>query len=499
MTRRPRGGSIRGVVKDADGQPVAGAQVVSNHDTTGKQREATTNSQGEFALNDVAAGYAGYQIYVQAKGFAPDHFVVEPAKVNSPEAIGVTLMRGHTLRGRVVDENGRPKQGVHVSPGSAAYPRASFGRSVETDEDGGFALDSLPADARFDVFAPNYARLMGMELKLDGGEPVTIALDAPGVVRGRVVDAATGRPVRQFRVTLGFCAVTQPNDPKGTYDSKWNVRGMTVNSAEGKFLFTPLTNGMPVALTVVAQNYEKAIVGRTVAAKAGAAEELVVSLEPADLTQRYALRVQLLDHLGRPAAGTQLRLIVSTKKATGERDNRFNWVLIHSGQLGQKPYCEQFLSGVTDGDGEVDFKHILPGKHLQLVYWGEGVPQGRSFDFAVTTTGGSEVAVIKLPQPARVRVKIQRDRFANAASVRLSAAGGAFHEYELKLAEDQNTFEFVDLPPGEYWVSVGSTPMEFTENGQQFFRISGLASQKIQLQPGETKEVAFTEPDAKKE
>ncbi|HQU46141.1 MAG TPA: hypothetical protein PK867_25230, partial [Pirellulales bacterium] len=155
---------------------------------------------------------------------------------------------------------------------------------------------------------------------------------------------------------------------------------------------------------------------------------------------------------------------------------------------------DQYLSGVSDADGQFEFKSILPEKHLQLAYWGDGVPRGRSFDFGQTRAGESDFVVIKLPRPARIRGTIQRERFADAASIRVSSAGAAFEEYERKLADDQTSFEFDNLPPGEYWVSVASKPIEFTENGVQFFRISPLASQKVQLEPGEAKELSFTAP-----
>lgn len=498
LSPRPRGKSIRGMVTDEQGNGVPGARVVNDSGAPDMRREAVADSQGEFTLDDLNEGYTGYQIYVEAKTFVPRKLVVKPGTVDSPAAVDVTLKRGHRIRGRVVDESGQPKRGAHVVPRSNAYFRANMGESIQTDDEGRFAFDSLPEDARFDVSAPGYPYLQ-TALQLDGEEPVTLMLQAPGVLRGRVVDANTGEPVRQFRVQLGFSPITKPNDRTGGFNSSWSDPGMTFNSVDGKFLIKPLTNGMPLALTVLAENYERTVIERAVAAKQGEAEELPISLEPIDLSQRYTLDVRLLDGAGHPATGAQLRLIVSNSRPTGADDNRFNWVLIDSGQLGQKPYCDQFLSGVSDDEGRFEFKSILPGKHLQLAYWGKGVPRGRSLAFDETRPGESDTVEIKLPAPARIRGTIKRERFTNAGSIQLSLAGAAFQEYKSNLAEEQSSFDFDDLPPGEYWVSVGSKPVEFTENGAQFFRISPLASQKVQLQAGETKEVSFTEPDPKKE
>jgi hypothetical protein len=137
----------------------------------------------------------------------------------------------------------------------------------------------------------------------------------------------------------------------------------------------------------------------------------------------------------------------------------------------------------------------LPGKHLQLVYWGQGVPRSRSLDFKQTQPGASGLAVITTPRPACLRGTIDRDRLPNVDSVRLSPTNGTNPSYDRKLESDQQTFRFDDLPAGEYWVSVCTKPVEFTKDGQTFSRIPSLASQKVRLQPGETKDVSFTEPD----
>jgi hypothetical protein len=493
LARRPHGKAVRGVVRDLRGKPVAAAHI-TNYGKTSDRREATTGSQGEFALHDLLDGYSGYQIYVVAKGFAPQRVAVEPANGDMPAEVNVSLSPGHTLRGRLLDENGKPVNGAVVSPQSSAYSIFHYGESARTGEDGQFDLDSLPEDARFYVSAPTYPNLQRLALQLDTEEPVTLTLDTPGVLRGRVLDDSTGEPVRQFRVKLGFSPKINPNDKDGTYDGRWYDPGITVNSVDGKFIIQPITDGMPVSLTVLAENYERAVVTRAVAAKADEAKETTISLQPVDLSQRYTLRIKLLNHAGHPTSAAQLRLIVSTKKPTGPNDNQYNWVLIDNGQLAEKPYCDQFLSGITDAEGGFEFKSILPGKHLQLAYWGDGVPRGRSLDFVMTRAGEEDTVAVNLPRPARLRGTIKRGAFPKAGSIRLSVIGAAFQEYERKLTDDTMSFEFDDLPPGEYQVSVGSQPVEFTENGVQFFRISSLASQKVELKAGETKEVSFTEP-----
>ncbi len=495
LPQSPRESSIAGVVEDSQGNPVQGAQVASYGNRSQDRRETITDADGKFTLGDLFKGYTGYNLHIAAKGFAPQRISVEPGTPESPGHVSVNLEAGHTIRGQIVDANTGPLSGVLVTPRSTVYGIGGMGKSVRTRENGRFAFDSLPADVRFGVSHPEYPSLQYAPPQLDGDDLITVTLEAPGVLQGRVIDAETMKPVHQFRVRLGFSRSRKPSDPRGSFDSSWSNPGITFNSNEGDFLIKPLKDGLPLELTVLAEGYERSIVARAVAARADRSEALTVSLKRVDLTQRFTLTAQILDHAGQPAAGAHLRLIVSTDPPTGGNDNKFNWVLIKNGQLGQKSYCEQFLSGITGPEGRFEFKNVLPGKYLQLAYWGDGVPQGRSLDFDETQPGASDSVTIKLPQPAQIRGTIERSRFAKAGSIQLSLDRGPWHIYEIKLGEDQATFAFDDLPPGDYSVVVFAKPVAFSENGQQMFRLSPLAQLKIQLQAGETKKVSFTEPN----
>ncbi|MEX0641787.1 MAG: carboxypeptidase regulatory-like domain-containing protein [Pirellulales bacterium] len=494
LTPQPKGGSVVGTITDSSGQPIAEAKVANYGRRSDPHSVTTTDAQGAFRLDDLAEGLGNYELAVTAKGFAPQIVTVQPGTAEHPGSVNVKLKGGHAVRGRVVNEKGEPMKQAVVYPRSVDY-RMQMGEVLRTDDDGRFEFDSLPEDAVFDVNMRSYAALRSIPLKLDGGDPVTVTLEAPASIRGVVTDAKSGETVRQFRVRIDFCRNRLPGDPNASFDYEWTKPGLTFNSKDGRFVVGPLVNRLPVQLTVEAEGYNREVIPRVVAAKADSTDDLRISLKRAEKSESFTLKGSVLDHTGKPARGAQLRLIVSSDQPTGLKDNNFNWVLIKSGQLADKPYCEQFLSCVTDAEGHFEFSSILAGKYLQLAYWGEGVPQGRSLAFDVTQPGKTDTVTVNLPQPATIHGTIDRTKLAEAGSMQLTTDREAWHNYEMKLNADQTAFEFHDLPPGTYTLAVMGKPVRFTEKGNVFSRISPLAHLTLKIQPGENKEVTFTGPD----
>ncbi|HWN08632.1 MAG TPA: carboxypeptidase regulatory-like domain-containing protein [Pyrinomonadaceae bacterium] len=60
--------SLSGVVKDANGAVLTGAQITATQNTTGVRREATSNGDGFFVITNLASG--SYELKVRANGFA---------------------------------------------------------------------------------------------------------------------------------------------------------------------------------------------------------------------------------------------------------------------------------------------------------------------------------------------------------------------------------------------------------------------------------------------
>ncbi len=491
MVQKPKGGSIAGIVTDQTGKPVAGAKVFD----PGKSIEtpkATTDAAGRFVLHDMQQSLDRYEIVTRAKGFSPARLSVKPGPESKPQQVAVTLQPGHKIRARVQTLKGEPLPGVYVEANGGI--QEELGDSTRTDSDGIFEFDTLPKESSFRFYTAGYSTISDRSLELDGTEIVTVVMRPAAVIRGRVVDAESGQPIQHFNVRLGFTPERKPDDAVGSFSSELGNPGLTVESKDGLFTIGELSNRLACSLTVQAEGYERTVIRRVVAWTTREPDAVKVALTRLDPAKVSSLSGQVLDHRGEPVTGAQLRLIVLTPQPTSAVDRDYNWYQIKSGELAARPECEQFLSLVSDAEGRFEFKKIVPGKLLQLAYWGDKVPQGRSQAFDKTQASVNQTITIKLPEPAKVTGTFDLTKFPDAGSITLELRPSAFHQYEVKLKEGQTAFEFRDLPPGEYALTVRSKPVRSSEN-ERLFSLFPLAARKLDLTAGETRKIHFDKPD----
>jgi hypothetical protein len=130
-----RGATIVGLVKDGNGDPVAGAEVELAQSANfqagrggmmaslnilggpGQRPREKTGADGRFQFKGVAAG--GYAVVARKPGFATErHDTVRVPEEGSPEADTVTLAPGAIIAGRVVRMSGGGAEGFMVSASS---------------------------------------------------------------------------------------------------------------------------------------------------------------------------------------------------------------------------------------------------------------------------------------------------------------------------------------------------------------------------------------------
>ena len=141
---------ISGRVIDASNNPIANAVVVISDDTSEDLRLSpqivTTDANGKFEGWQVSGPKATFE--VAAKGYTQIAREVENA---IEEQVVISLKKGKTFRGRVVDELGKPIAWARVGPGPPPDPKKKgytlpalpFQRNTYTDASGLFTINDV--------------------------------------------------------------------------------------------------------------------------------------------------------------------------------------------------------------------------------------------------------------------------------------------------------------------------------------------------------------------
>ena len=181
--RAPAGGRVEGVVREAGGRPVANARValeevasdllVGGAAGAGALGSTNSDASGAFVLANVAAR----RVRVEVSGVpGRANGVVADAEVFG-EALSIELAPPASIRGRLLDAEGRPIAGGRVVARMAGPEETSGEASAPTGSDGAFALDALAIGyysllASCDGYAPRYVArahtdVTGLDVKLD--------------------------------------------------------------------------------------------------------------------------------------------------------------------------------------------------------------------------------------------------------------------------------------------------------------------------------------------
>ncbi|HUV38009.1 MAG TPA: carboxypeptidase-like regulatory domain-containing protein, partial [Planctomycetota bacterium] len=226
--------TLAGTVSDGDGKPVKDAVVTitwgEGASPTGRgasqSLEATTDAKGVYRFEHLLPGSLRIDSVVAPRGSG---LVPLPrtwrgqggVRVPSKEATekDFRLVAGASIRGRVIDENGKAVAGAKVSAGlapatiegPAVYLRSgNFSDATATDDRGRYTLEGLtpetyqvtaasPDDADFAPGAPVTGLRCETGKTLDAGD---IVLVKGGVLEGRVT-GADGKPVAAATVYYG--------------------------------------------------------------------------------------------------------------------------------------------------------------------------------------------------------------------------------------------------------------------------------------------------------
>ncbi len=193
--------TVRGVVVDPEGKPVAGAEVFAG--IKGFSRKVTTDTEGQFVLGGCPLG--GNLLTAEAKGYAT---VTEEIVVREvANSIRLKLQEGKSFILRVLDTEGKPVTNANVwldymnSGGPGLHPiQVEFDK--KTDAEGRVLWQGAPdRELKFLVSAPKFMESWVVVRPDDNEHGVT--MKPALVIEGTVKDAKTGEPVPEFRILTG--------------------------------------------------------------------------------------------------------------------------------------------------------------------------------------------------------------------------------------------------------------------------------------------------------
>ena len=239
---------LHGHVVDADGKPIAGAQVIQTYNTG---RATTTDATGAFT--DEKGVASGVDWTVAAPGYEVTRFSHEAGAAGDKGAELRVTKKCKAVTGRVVDGEGKPAAKVQICCTRSANTVPYW--STVSDADGRFTMATMPQPGSAVLWPKRDGHDAGLPVDVKPGDTdVTVKLFASGRLEVVVKDAE-GKP--QAGVTIwGGPKVMQTVDtrvhgttneqgifvseivPVGTYGispSSRNVPGGTLSAAASEF------------------------------------------------------------------------------------------------------------------------------------------------------------------------------------------------------------------------------------------------------------------------
>jgi peroxiredoxin len=195
------GATVSGLIVDSNGKPVADAVITRNHEWRNAAAVLQTDSDGRFKIPNLLPG--DMALTIQARGLEPQ--TIDLAVSNSMPELKIEMQPGKILKGRVLDETGKPVAGAGVQMDRENLEPLEFDWSATTDSQGRFQWDSAPSGGHpYLITADGYNLRCEPDLVADGSEK-TITIRKPNGktdVDGKVTDAATHAPLDKFTLTV---------------------------------------------------------------------------------------------------------------------------------------------------------------------------------------------------------------------------------------------------------------------------------------------------------
>lgn len=467
-----RGVRVAGRVVDISGQPVVGAELYIGFSPSAYNRiDAMSEADGSFEFPNVPTGHQ--TLVADRKGYAPHSEILDlaPNRLNH-DGMLIRLERGHFIGGIARDTEGEPVVGVSIS---TRFNREYFGSRYKTDADGRFRIEGLPkGNVDLEFYGRGFVRT-NAPITTPDREDMEVTIPRSGSVAGRVVDAATGEPLREFTIRFVRTQALRGEAQLGGYSATWAREGHTFSGTDGYWDSgrENLTPGAAIGIEARAEGYAPGRIERMLVATQPDADAHVL---PMFAGTRVSGRV--LDTEGLPVAGARVGV-----RPGSETRPRFS----------SEPHDAG--NSTTTSDGSFSFDAVAPGDAIIIVEV-KGKPMLTDGPFTVPESGSVE-RLVQFRKGSSLEGRVLSATGAPDAGATLvlhaSEVPGvnSFRVQQVTAADGSFTFE--DLPPGVYQLSRQIGDAEMTVYGlTQFVRVGTGPRTTVELRPAGTGRVVGT-------
>jgi len=406
---------VAGVVRNAKGDPIAGAQVFSYESGGGSSDQSVSDLEGRFRHDGYPEG-SSLTMRVSAQGYA---YKEKSVKAPAPE-VAVVLGTAGTIRGRVEDaETKLPIENFRVGWGT---PRPisvrSYGERDFQSPDGVFELaDAAPGKVQVGASAPGYLEEQSAAMEIGDGETkegIVISLKKGRTVTGRVLDPLRGAGVANATVSW---REEGSGDARGIMYTQGGVFADVPNAsatdADGGFHYEGVPSGK---LVFSASHPDYLEATKTLDTAAGSSVDLVLSIGG-------SIAGQVVGRDGRnPLPGA----VVSVQEQGASRS-------VWTGDDAR-----------TDASGRFEFSHLKEGRYRLSARDASGRAPPR--DVVLGPDQRVADAVLELASGALVRGRVGGVAPEDLSAVRISANSSGF-QTSAPVGED-GQFVLRDVPPG---------------------------------------------------
>ena len=208
-------GIVTGIVKDAAGKVVAGANVKFTPTDSGSSQQTTTDANGSYTLSNVPSGtYIGVASAAGASAASGPVTIASGATVTVPFILSAGA---GNATGRVVDNNGAPVLGASVFFNNGA----PIVQNAKTDKNGvyTFPIGGLPAGSyTVTAAATGFGTSTPIQVVITGATTTTVpdialSVAANGTLGGLVTSSGAATPVAGVTITIVNSATGQSVAP----------------------------------------------------------------------------------------------------------------------------------------------------------------------------------------------------------------------------------------------------------------------------------------------